>query len=169
MSLLKKINDLLMTIIRFSLIIFGTVMTFLVIMNVILRYVFNSGLSWSEEACRFLFIWVTFMGAMLANDSGFHGEHMRLDFVVEMFHGIPRKIIELFSQLIVLMLLVTLFLGGIQVVKSTWPFLTSALEIPKGAVYLIAPISFGYMILQTVVRIVRIIKASDDDMNHKEA
>ena len=169
MSLLKKINDLLMTIIRFSLIIFGTVMTFLVIMNVILRYVFNSGLSWSEEACRFLFIWVTFMGAMLANDSGFHGEHMRLDFVVEMFHGIPRKIIELFAQLIVLMLLVTLFLGGIQVVKSTWPFLTSALEIPKGAVYLIAPISFGYMILQTVVRIVRIIKASDDDMNHKEA
>ena len=90
MSVLKKINDGLMAFIKIVLIGAGTLMTALVIMNVILRYVFNSGLSWSEEACRFLFIWVTFLGAILANDAALHGEHMRMDFVVEMFRGIPR-------------------------------------------------------------------------------
>lgn len=169
MNALKKLNDALMKFIRIVLIIFGTTMTVLVIMNVILRYVFNSGLSWSEEAARFLFIWVTFLGAILANDSGLHGEHMRMDFIVEKFRGIPRKVVEVAALLIVLVMLGTLFIGGVQLVKNTWPFLTSALEIPKGAVYLCAPIGFGYMFIQTVIKLVRVLKATDDELNHKEA
>lgn len=45
MNVLKKINDGLMAFIKIVLIFAGTLMTCLVIMNVILRYVFNSGLS----------------------------------------------------------------------------------------------------------------------------
>ena len=59
MNVLKKINDGLMAFIKIVLIFAGTLMTCLVIMNVILRYVFNSGLSWSEESCRFLLFWRT--------------------------------------------------------------------------------------------------------------
>ena len=90
MSTLKKINDTVMKIVKVVLILFGTVMTILVIMNVILRKVFNSGLSWSEEASRFLFIWVTFLGSILANNAALHGEHMRMDFIVEKLTGVPR-------------------------------------------------------------------------------
>lgn len=46
--------------------------------------------------------------------------------------------------------------------------LTSALEIPKGAVYLCAPIGFGYMFIQTLIKLVRIVKASDEELNNKE-
>lgn len=168
MSALKKVNDLLMQFIKIVLIIFGTVMTILVIMNVILRKVFNSGLSWSEEACRFLFIWVTFLGAILANDAGLHGDHMRMDFIVEKFHGVPRKVIELVALGLMLVMLGTLFIGGVHLVQNTWAFLTSALEIPKGAVYLCAPIGFGYMFIQTVIKVVRVLKATDDELNHVE-
>ena len=162
MSALKKINDGIMKFIKVALIIFGTVMTVLVIMNVILRKVFNSGLSWSEEA------WVTFLGAILANDAGLHGEHMRMDFIVEKLTGVPRKIVEIGAMLIVLVMLGTLFIGGVEVVQKTWPMLTSALEIPKGAVYLCAPIGFGYMFIQTLIKLIRVAKASDDELNHKE-
>lgn len=168
MSGLKKINDGIMRFIKIVLIIFGTVMTALVIMNVILRKVFNSGLSWSEETCRFLFIWVTFLGAILANDAGLHGDHMRMDFIVEKITGIPRKIVEVVALLIVLVMLGTLFVGGVEVVQKTWPMLTSALEIPKGAVYLCAPIGFGYMFIQTAIKMVLVIRATDDELNHKE-
>lgn len=44
-NVLKKINDGLMAFIKIVLIFAGTLMTCLVIMNVILRYVFSSGLS----------------------------------------------------------------------------------------------------------------------------
>lgn len=169
MSALKKINDIVMKVIKVVLILFGTVMTILVIMNVILRKVFSSGLSWSEEASRFLFIWVTFLGAILAIDAALHGEHMRMDFIVEKLTGVPRKLVEVVALLIVLVMLGTLFIGGVEVVQQTWPFLTSALEIPKGAVYLCAPIGFGYMFIQTLTKIVNVIKASDHELNHKEA
>ncbi len=171
MRFLSKINSGLMACIKYLLIFFGTLMTALVIMNVILRYVFNSGLSWSEEASRFLFIWVTFLGAILANDAFLHGEHMRMDFVVEALHGIPRKLVELVALVIVLVMLGTLFWGGIQLVQGTWPMLTSALMIPKGAVYLCAPIGFGYMFLQTLVKVVHLLTMSDQELkaNGKEA
>ena len=66
-------------------------------------------------------------------------------------------------------LLVCLFIGSVHVVTSTWAFKTSALKLPKGAVYMCAPIGFGYMTLQTVARMVNIAKATDDELNHKEA
>ncbi len=169
MSTLKKINDTVMKIVKVVLILFGTVMTILVIMNVILRKVFNSGLSWSEEASRFLFIWVTFLGSILANNAALHGEHMRMDFIVEKLTGVPRKLVEVVALLIVLVILGTLFIGGVEVVQQTWPFLTSALEIPRGAVYLCAPIGFGYMFIQTLTKLVNVIKASNHELNHKEA
>ena len=167
MRVLKKINSGLMTFIKAVLIAFGTLMTVLVIMNVILRYVFHSGISWSEEACRFLFIWVTFLGAILTNDAGLHGEHMRMDFIVEMFRGIPRKIVEVIAMLLMLLMLGTLFVGGVELVKGTWPMLTSALRIPKGAVYLCAPIGFGYLFLQTLAKLLRIITASSEELENE--
>ncbi len=168
MNLIKTVNHVLMTIIKYALILFGTAMTVLVILNVILRYVFNSGLTWSEEASRFLFIWTTFMGAILANDVGIHGEHMRMDFIVEKFRGVPRKVVELVAMLLVLALLVLLFIGSLELVMSTWAFKTSALQLPRGLVYMCAPISFGYMALQTVAKLVMICKASDAELNHEE-
>ena len=55
--------------------------------------------------------------------------------------------------------------------QGTWPMLTSALRIPKGAVYLCAPIGFGYMFIQTLAKLVKIITISSDELDNagKEA
>lgn len=45
--------------------------------------------------------------------------------------------------------------------------LTSALRIPKGAVYLCAPIGFGYMFLQTLAKLLRIITASSEELENE--
>jgi TRAP-type C4-dicarboxylate transport system permease small subunit len=42
------------------------VMVALVFGNVVLRYVFNSGIDVSEELSRWFFIWITFLGAIVA-------------------------------------------------------------------------------------------------------
>lgn len=42
------------------------VMVVLVFGNVVLRYGFNSGITVSEEVSRWLFIWGTFLGAVVA-------------------------------------------------------------------------------------------------------
>lgn len=42
------------------------VMVVLVFGNVVLRYAFNSGITVSEEVSRWLFVWMTFLGAIVA-------------------------------------------------------------------------------------------------------
>ena len=42
------------------------IMVVLVFGNVVLRYGFNSSITVSEEVSRWLFVWVTFMGAVVA-------------------------------------------------------------------------------------------------------
>ena len=46
-------------------------MVVMVFGNVVMRYAFNSGLTVSEELARFLFVWMTFLGAVVAiNERG---------------------------------------------------------------------------------------------------
>jgi TRAP-type C4-dicarboxylate transport system permease small subunit len=45
--------------------------------NVVLRYVFNSGIAVSEELSRWLFVWMTFLGAVVAlKENGHLGTDM---------------------------------------------------------------------------------------------
>ncbi|MBU0892182.1 MAG: TRAP transporter small permease subunit, partial [Gammaproteobacteria bacterium] len=46
--------------------LFLAAMVVLVFGNVVLRYVFNTGITISEELSRWLFVWLTFMGAVVA-------------------------------------------------------------------------------------------------------
>lgn len=55
------------------------IMVLLVFGNVVLRYGFNSGITVSEEVSRWLFIWGTFLGAVVALRE--HG-HLGVDMVV---------------------------------------------------------------------------------------
>ena len=63
-TLFKAIESLLaMLLLGMVLMVFG---------NVLLRYAFNSGIQVSEELSRFCFIWLTFIGAIVAMRDGSH-------------------------------------------------------------------------------------------------
>ena len=83
-------------------------MVVLVFGNVVLRYAFNMGITVSEELSRFLFVWLTFLGAIVAFRE--HG-HLGVDMVVSRLPTVGKKACLIVSQ--VLMLFVTwLFLQG---------------------------------------------------------
>ena len=46
------------------------IMTILVFIQVVMRYVFSNSLSWSEELARFIFLWVSWIGASYAVKEG---------------------------------------------------------------------------------------------------
>jgi TRAP-type transport system small permease protein len=83
-------------------------MVILVFGNVVLRYAFNLGITMSEELSRFLFVWLTFLGAIIAfRERG----HLGVDMVVARLPAVGKKTCLIISQ--VLMLYVTwLFLQG---------------------------------------------------------
>lgn len=84
------------------------VMVVLVFGNVVLRYVFNSGITVSEELSRWLFIWITFLGAVAALKEN---AHLGTDMLVSRLPVKGKKVCMVLGQ--VLMLYLTwLFLAG---------------------------------------------------------
>jgi TRAP-type C4-dicarboxylate transport system permease small subunit len=84
------------------------VMVVLVFGNVVLRYGFNLGITVSEELSRLLFVWLTFLGAIVAMRE--HG-HLGVDILVRRLPALGKKICLVISHL--LMLYATwLFLEG---------------------------------------------------------
>ena len=62
------------------IVMFG-IMAVLVFGNVVLRYGFNSGIVFSEEVSRFMFMWLTLIGALIVMKD--HG-HLGMSSVVDM-------------------------------------------------------------------------------------
>ena len=58
----KLVDKLFKGIDYFTGILTG-LMVFFVFLNVVLRTFFNAGLTWSEELARYLFVYVTYIGA----------------------------------------------------------------------------------------------------------
>jgi TRAP-type C4-dicarboxylate transport system permease small subunit len=84
------------------------IMVVLVFGNVVLRYGFNMGITSSEELSRLLFVWMTFLGAIVAMHE--HG-HLGVDIVVRRLPAFGKKLCLVVSH--VLMLFATwLFLEG---------------------------------------------------------
>ncbi|WP_304305170.1 TRAP transporter small permease [Pseudacidovorax intermedius] len=93
------------------------VMVVLVFGNVVLRYGFNSGILLSEEVSRWLFIWMTFLGALVALHER---AHLGVDMVVGRLPPAGKKLCLLLSQLLMLYMLWLLLQGSIEQTRINW-------------------------------------------------
>lgn len=149
-SVIQSWHGALLKAIRMLIAVMAAVLIVVVFSNVIGRYFFNFALAWAEETARFLFIWLSFMGAVLANA---HFEHMNLDLFVKLA---PRRIGRLMliaGNGIVLFILGVLVDGGITMTIQNYNWETPALELSYGVVYSIVPICCFIMLLQTFARL----------------
>jgi TRAP-type transport system small permease protein len=108
MRLVTKIVEGYFHLLKIVIVLCLAVMVILVFGNVVLRYGFNLGITVSEEVSRWLFVWLTFLGAIVAMRE--HG-HLGVDTLVKRLPAAGKKIFFVVSQL--LMLYATwLFLHG---------------------------------------------------------
>lgn len=83
-------------------------MVVMVFSNVVLRYGFNSGLNISEEMSRYMFVWLTFIGAVLAfRDYG----HVGVETFVRLLGPTGRRVCLTLTNGIILLCAVVLFWG----------------------------------------------------------
>lgn len=83
-------------------------MVLMVFGNVVLRYVFNSGIVISEELSRFFFVWMTFIGAIVAvRDRA----HLGMDALVQRLPRAGKVACLAASQLLIVMCCAILFWG----------------------------------------------------------
>ena len=89
-------------------------MVLLVFGNVVLRYAFNSGITVSEEVSRWLFVWLTFLGAIVALKE--HG-HLGTDMLISRLSVPGKKVCLVLAQVIMLYITWLLFAGSLEQAK----------------------------------------------------
>lgn len=86
-------------------------MALLVFGNVVLRYGFNSGIAFSEEVSRLLFVWLVFLGTVLASRE--HA-HLGVDSLVKRLPKPARQACVLVSGVLMIAMCGLLFWGAWQ-------------------------------------------------------
>ena len=99
----------------------------LVFVNVAMRYILNTGLTWSEEVAVNLFVWVIFLGAVLA---GLEGLHIKVDLLTSKLPKGLQKVCLVVSSLCVLFAMGVLIVGGTGVVEVTNKNISAATGLP---------------------------------------
>jgi len=130
------------------------VMVLLVFGNVVLRYAFNSGITVSEEVSRWLFVWLTFLGAIVALKE--HA-HLGSDMLVSRLGPRGKKACLLIGHLLMLYATWLLFSGSLTQARINYdvqaPVTGASVAIFYGAGVVFA-VSSGVLLLRDTWRIV---------------
>lgn len=129
---MKKLTVSLTSLLNGLMIVTLSSMAILVFGNVILRYVFNYGITWSEEIARFLFIWLIFIGSIGALKDN---EHLGVDSLVKKLPLTGKKLVYVASNLLMLYGLYILFDGAWRMTLVSKEVLAPATGLPLSYIY----------------------------------
>jgi len=96
---MKKPIDIFFKLLEFLVVVLMVAMVFMVFGNVVLRYAFNSGIAVSEELSRYCFVWLTYIGAMVAMREG---GHLGVDTLVKHLPLLGKKVCLFLSESLML-------------------------------------------------------------------
>jgi TRAP-type C4-dicarboxylate transport system permease small subunit len=101
-----KLMDMLYVITRKALLVITGLMTALVILQVISRYVLKYPLVWTEEVARYLMVWMAFTGTGCVIKKW---DDIYVDVFINMLKQKPRKVLMILQKFVVLSLLIYSF------------------------------------------------------------
>lgn len=107
---MKRLIDGYCRLLEWLIVLALALMVVLVFGNVVLRYAFNSGITVSEEVSRWLFVWLTFLGAIVALKE--HG-HLGTDMLVSKLPPRGKRACLVVAQLLMLYVTWLLFSGSL--------------------------------------------------------
>ena len=107
-------------------------MVVLVFGNVVLRYGFNSGITISEELSRWLFVWMTFLGAVVALKDR---DHLGTDMLIGRLGPAGKKVCLLLTYLLMLAVCGLLFKGAWDQARINLTSTSAVMEVSLSWVY----------------------------------
>ena len=161
---MNKIVEAYFTLLKIIITLCLAVMVVLVFGNVVLRYGFNMGITASEEVSRLLFVWLTFLGAIVALRQ--HA-HLGADTLVRALPPLGKKICFVASYLLMLYADGLLTLGSWKQAVLTFGDSAPASGISVGLFFYSSGLVFGVsaavILLLDLVRVLSG-NASEEDL-----
>ena len=123
-----------------------SIMILLAFLQIVLRNVFSTGISWGDPLVRYLVLWVGFIGAGLATKEG---KHITIEVFSKWFSGRSQRYLQALSYLMSALICGLLTFAGWTFVQNEAQMgSTTFLEIPVWIPEAIIPITFALMTLR---------------------
>lgn len=108
------------------------ILSCIIFINIILRYGFHTSILSIDELSRLLFVWLTFIGAIVAY---MDNSHVQVTFLVEKLSPANQQRVSLLTHTLILLLCLGLAWGAIEKTAQDWSNLSPILGVPVGLMY----------------------------------
>jgi len=142
------------------LIVLMALMVLAVTWQVITRFILRNPSSFTEEAARFLLIWIGLLGAAYALRTK---AHLGIDILTYRLTGIRKQITDIsVYTIIVLFSILIMIIGGTNLVTLTFNLnqISASMGIKMGYIYSVIPLSGILMVYYSILFIVNSFKQS---------
>lgn len=120
---MSRLVDAYFTLLKILCALLLAGMVVLVFGNVVLRYGFNSGITLSEEVSRWMFVWLTFLGSIIAlRERG----HLGVDALVRRLPLWGKKLCFIVSHSLIIYAIVLFIMGTWQQTLINWDVVAPA-------------------------------------------
>ena len=140
---------------RFLLFVLIVALVATVSLGVVWRYALGSSLYWATEVPNFLFVWLVFMGAVVAYREK---KHIAFTAILDRLSSRGRRWPPVAVHAIVLAFALFLLVTGSMVVWQTMDSPSEALKLPLGYLYSVLPFAALMIAIDAIGEIVRILR-----------
>ncbi|HEY0180244.1 MAG TPA: TRAP transporter small permease [Dokdonella sp.] len=113
--------------------------------QIVLRNVFETGLSWADPLLRAMVLWAALLGALAAARDD---KHIGLDVIAHFVHGRARRVLRAVTLLFAALVSATMAWYGVGLVELDYGGANSIAGIPNWLVEAIVPVAFGLLALR---------------------
>lgn len=145
---IDKIEDI-------CLVIMFAGMVAVIFMQVIMRYVFNNSLFWSEELGKFLFVWISWLGISIGHR---RQEHIKITMLVDKLPVRWNKAFEAVVEICLIIICGITMYYGIMMMQVQVGIPYAGIKISTAWGYLAVVLGCGLMIVRAVIFLIEAVQ-----------
>ena len=130
--MIQKLINTYCRLLAWLMVLALALMVVMVFGNVVMRYGFNSGITLSEELSRWLFVWMTFLGGVVALNER---AHLGTDSLISRLPVLGRKLCLAATLVLMLYVCWLIYQGTWEQVKINWTTTSAVMEASMGYFY----------------------------------
>ncbi|WP_341740800.1 TRAP transporter small permease [Trueperella pyogenes] len=152
---MAKALDIFFRVLEYIMAVFLAMMVSFMLINVVMRFIFNSGLAWSEEVARLAFIFLVYLGTIGAFRDN---RHLGVNTLLERLPLRLAQITYIVVQGIIVWVMYLLVMGSISLAGQSFNDQWVATQFPRWIVSGVGALTGVAIIILALANIIRMIR-----------
>lgn len=151
MKILRALNNGLLRLLDATSILLMVGMVIFLLIQLVMRFVFKTGLHWTEESAKICLIMLAYISASMTSLSGVH---VNVTILSDLAKGTAKKVLFTFQQLVAIVFLIMVIVYSFPALEIASKSVTTNTQINNAVIYAIVPISCVIMVFGHLAKIV---------------